>query len=44
MQLIIRIIKVKKDDVSAKVKDGVLTIILPKAEEEKKSRIKVKAE
>ena len=36
--------KVKKDDVSAKVKNGVLTIILPKAEEEKKSKVKVKAE
>lgn len=36
--------KVKKDGVSAKVKNGVLTIILPKAEEEKKSKIKVKVE
>lgn len=36
--------RVKKDNVSAKVKNGVLTIVLPKAEEEKKSKIKVKAE
>ncbi|MBU6430882.1 MAG: Hsp20/alpha crystallin family protein [Patescibacteria group bacterium] len=37
-------VKVKKDEVSAKVKNGVLTINLPKIEEEKKSKIKVKAE
>lgn len=36
--------KVKKDEVSAKVKNGVLTIVLPKSEEEKKSKVKVKAE
>lgn len=36
--------KVKKDEVSAKVKNGVLTVVLPKSEVEKKSKIKVKAE
>lgn len=36
--------KVKKDEVSAKVKNGVLTVVLPKAKEDKKSKIKVKAE
>lgn len=36
--------KVKKDEVSAKVKNGVLTVVLPKAKEDKKNKIKVKAE
>ena len=36
--------KVRPEKASASAKNGVLTIILPKAEEEKKKRLKVKAE
>jgi HSP20 family protein len=36
--------KVKSDKVSATAKDGVLTVIMPKAEEERKKKVKVKTQ
>lgn len=37
-------IRVKADKISAKSKNGVLIVILPKADEEKKKKVKVEAE